>query len=386
MNQKLNRRQLLRAGMFGSMGVLAAACAAPTVSPATAIPPTTAPTEQPAPAPATVAAPIATAPAVAALTEGAPAVTAVPVAPTAASSSGVAPLLAASMRDAATTYLNALSDGQRARTSFDMSDAERLRWHWTTTGNFPRNGLVLRDVQPNQRDAAFALLRASVSEAGFKKSMDIMQLQPEIGGDPDNYYISVFGAPGDAAWGWRWEGHHLSRHFTVAGDKVTITPFFHGVWPSVSAAGKTIMPREEFAARELMRSLDDAKRAEVIFQANPPGRHVTWNENYVRPLDLVGTPLSALNNDQQALAMEVVQTWLSTQADAVAQPHLDRINAASKDDIRFAWAGSLEERRPHYYRIQGPTFLLEHDNTRNGATHIHSVFRVFDEDFGQGLV
>jgi hypothetical protein len=290
------------------------------------------------------------------------------------------------MAQAANDVLNTLTDDQRAVALYALGDAERLRWHWTTPSNFPRNGLVLRDVQPSQRELVMALLRASLSEAGFKKSTDIISLQPEIGGDPDNYYVTVFGKPGDAAWGWRFEGHHLSRHFTVAGDKVTITPFFHGVWPSVSAAGKQIMQREEWAARELMQSLDDAKRGEVIFQRNALTRHVTWNEPYVKPLETVGVPLSALNNDQQALALEVIAAWMGTQAEPVAKAHLDRINSAGLDAIRFGWAGALEERRPHYYRLQGPSFLMEYDNTRNGAVHIHSVWRVFDEDFGQGLV
>lgn len=112
---------------------------------------------------------------------------------------------------------------------------------------------------------------------------------------------------------------------------------------------------------------------------------MTWNENYVTPLEDAGAPLATLNADQQALAMEVLQTWMNTQAAPIAKQHMDRINSAGPDNIRFAWAGSLEERRPHYYRIQGPTFLMEYDNTRNGAIHIHSVWRVFDQDFGQGL-
>ncbi|NJM41098.1 MAG: DUF3500 domain-containing protein [Anaerolineae bacterium] len=144
--------------------------------------------------------------------------------------------------------------------------------------------------------------------------------------------------------------------------------------------------REEWAARELMASLDDAKRGEVIFQRNALTRHVTWNEPYVKPLESVGVPLSALNNDQQALALEVIAAWMGTQAEPVAKAHLDRINSAGLDAIRFGWAGALEERRPHYYRLQGSSFLMEYDNTRSGAVHIHSVWRVFDEDFGQGLV
>ena len=351
MNQQLKRRRLLQAGMAGGIGLLAAACS----------PQADEVTQQ-----RSTKAPLAANPATS----------------TAAGTNA----LVTAIGDAATQFLNGLTESQRATASYAINDPEYLRWHWTTTSGFPRNGLVLRDLDTKQHESALALLRASSSEAGFKKSVEIMQLQPEIGGDPANYFVTIFGTPGDATWSWRFEGHHVSRRFTIAGDKLTITPFFHGVWPTVSAAGKVIMQREEWAARELMRSLDANLRSQVIFQEQSLTRHVTWNENYVQPLEPVGAPLAALNNDQQALAMEIIQIWMGTQAGAVAKTHLDRIQAHGLETIRFGWAGALEERRPHYYRIQGPSFLLEYDNTRNGSTHIHSVWRVFAEDFGQGLV
>ena len=349
-SQKLNRRQLLHAGMIGGIGLLTA-CASPTGE------------------------------AVQQSGTKAPLV-ANPAASTAATNKEVV----AAITDAATQFLNGLTESQRATASYAITDPEYLRWHWTTTSGFPRNGLVLRELDAQQHELALALLRASISEAGFQKSMAILALQPEIGGDPANYYVTFFGSPGDPVWSWRFEGHHLSRRFTIAGDKLTITPFFHGVWPTVSAAGQVIMQREEWVARELVRSLDEKLRSQVIFQEQSLTRHVTWNENYVQPLAPVGAPLAVLTNDQQAMAMEIIQIWMGTQAEAVAQAHLERIQAHGLDHIRFGWAGSLEERRPHYYRMQGPSFLLEYDNTRNGSTHIHSVWRVFDEDFGQGLV
>lgn len=352
MTTKLNRRTILQLAAVAGIGGVVAACSSPLVEEAVYQ--------------GTAKAPVAADPTT--------------------SSAAASPALIAQMADAATQFLTVLTDEQRTTASYAMTDAEYLRWHWTTPNNFPRHGLALRDMAANQQEAAYALLRASVSEAGFQKSMDIMQLQTEIGSDPLNYYVTIFGAPGDPTWSWRFEGHHLSRRFTIAGDKITITPFFHGVWPSVSDAGKVIMQREEWAARELMRSLDDKGRAAVIFQDKPLTRHVTWDQNYVQPLEPVGAPLAALTNDQQALAMEILQTWLDTQAAPIAQTHLSRIKAAGPEMLHFGWAGALEERRPHYYRIQGPTFLLEYDNTRNGSTHIHSVWRVFDEDFGQGLV
>ncbi len=385
----LQRRALLRAGALGGFGLLAAACGASTRTPASAPAATSLPKSDPAQAAPTSAPVQATAATVAppAMVQADTPAADQPV-PTAQPQPTAAPAtnaFASGIAAAAKAALDGLDDAQRRQSAFAIGDAERLRWHWTNTSAFPRNGLALRDMQPPQREAALALLRASVSESGFNKSVEIMQLQTEISGDPENYYVSFFGLPGEKVWGWRFEGHHLSRHFTIAGDKVSVTPFFHGVWPSVSAAGKRIMQREEWAARELVRSLDDAGRATVVFQGNAPGRHVTWNENYVQPLEAAGAPLAALNADQQALALEVLQTWMNTQAAPIATEHMDRIKASGLDNIRFAWAGSMEERRAHYYRIQGPSFLMEYDNTRNGAIHIHSVWRVFDQDFGQGL-
>jgi hypothetical protein len=145
------------------------------------------------------------------------------------------------------------------------------------------------------------------------------------------------------------------------------------------------MEREEWAARELVTSMDDNQRSVAIFQQDTLGRHVTQNDAYVAPLETVGIATANLNADQQMLVMEVIHKYLNTLPDLVAASHLDRLQAAGSETIFFAWAGPLEAQRPHYYRLQGSTFLLEHDNSRNRGTHIHSVWRDFSEDFGQSF-
>lgn len=145
------------------------------------------------------------------------------------------------------------------------------------------------------------------------------------------------------------------------------------------------MDREENAARELILSLEDAKRAQAIFQERTLTVHVTQNEPYVRPLDPVGIPVGEFTTDQRKLVTEIIQTYLGSLPQQVATLHLERIERGGLENIRFGWAGSLEPRRPQYYRLQGPSFLLEFDNSRNGGTHIHSVWRDFAEDFGQHL-
>jgi hypothetical protein len=145
------------------------------------------------------------------------------------------------------------------------------------------------------------------------------------------------------------------------------------------------MAREEDAARELVNSLDDGSRATAIFQARTLTDHVTQNQPYVSPLDPVGIPVGEITSDQQKLALEIIQTYLGVLPESIATPSFERIRSVGIENIRFGWAGNLEPRRPHYYRLQGPTFLLEFDNSRNGGTHIHSVWRDFEADFGQHL-
>jgi hypothetical protein len=393
MKAKLTRREVLRLAALGGTSWLIAACAssatqtvAPTQSapPATAAPPPTeavsapAPTPAPAAPPPTAAAAPTSAPAPAAAQAPTSAATAIPAAQTS--------VLASNIAGAATQFLASLDEGARTKATYAFDDSERQRWHWTTPSGFPRNGLPLREMNPDQRGLALALLRASVSEAGYQKSLDIMSLQNELGNDPELYFVTVFGSPGATdPWGWRFEGHHLSRHLTIVGDQVAATPFFNGSWPTTADSGLRAMAREEDAARELVQSLDERVRGIAIFQSRTLTNHVTQNQPYVSPLEPVGLPLGELSADQQKLVLEIVQTYLGGLHDSIGTPSYERIQSAGLENIRFGWAGSLEPRRPQYYRLQGPTFLMEFDNSRNGGTHVHSVWRDFERDFGLHL-
>jgi hypothetical protein len=360
MTKKISRRDALKVGTLGLLGGLAAC--SPIARATETLLPTYAPFPTGTPVPPATAIPGTT--------------------PTAGPSVST---LINDIANRATQYLDLLDESQRTKTSYAFNDPELMRWHWTTPGNFPRNGLPLREMQTSQRDAAFALLQASQSAYGLQKSLDIISLQNDLGNDPELYYVTVFGTPGVEPWGWRWEGHHLSRRFNVINGKLSVTPFFLGAWPTVNNAGLKAMEREEWAARELVTSMDDSQRATAIFQQDTLGRHVTQNEAYVNPLENIGIPVSQLNANQQMFIMEIIHKYLDTLPDLIATSHLDRLQAAGIENITFAWAGPLEGQRPHYYRLQGPTFLMEHDNSRNRGTHIHSVWRDFAEDFGQGF-
>ena len=158
---------------------------------------------------------------------------------------------------------------------------------------------------------------------------------------------------------------------------MTMTPFFTGAWSTQTTTALRVMPREEDAARELLRSMSDDQRETAIFQADSLTQHVTQNAVRVQALPAVGIAMSALSAAQQAMMLEIIAAYLGTLPEAVTRPLLEVV----KRDLgasRFGWAGSLEPRRAQYYRWQ----ILEFDNSRNGGTHIHSVWRDFARDFG----
>ena len=303
---------------------------------------------------------------------------------------------------AARAFLASLSPDERRRASFAFGSAERTRWHWTVPASVPRNGLPLGTVSTDKRRLALNLLRASTSASGYRKALDIMALQAVLQRmdtglgdpfDPDLYYVSVFGTPSARTWGWRLEGHHLSRHFTVVGDTLVAEPFFLGAWPTRAgsayrsvARGYRTMPREEDAAREIVLLLDGRLRRQVVFSSESLTDHVTQNAASVRPLDPVGGLTGDLPSAAQRRVLELIRTYLGNHPPAIAREALARVRRAGIASTRFGWAGSTRPGVPQYYRIQGPTFLLEFDNSRNGGTHIHSVWRDFERDFGRHLL
>jgi hypothetical protein len=303
---------------------------------------------------------------------------------------------------AARRFLASLSAADRSRASFPFAGAERTRWHWTIPTSVPRNGLPLGALSARQRRLALALLRSSTSATGYRKAVEIMALQGVLqrmnsglgdAFDADRYYVSIFGTPGSRVWGWRFEGHHLSRHFTIVGSRLVAEPFFLGAWPTRAdsayrsvATGHRTMPREEDAAREIVLMLDRALRRHVVFSTESLTDHLTQNAVRVRPLENVGLPADELPSAAQKRMAEIVRTYLANHPAALARETLARVERAGLSRVRFGWAGSTRRGAPHYYRMQGPTFLLEFDNSRNSGTHIHSVWRDFQRDFGRHLL
>jgi hypothetical protein len=301
------------------------------------------------------------------------------------------------MSNAAEAFLASLSADQRAAAHFSFGDDERLNWHFIPR---ERRGLPFRDMDEAQRELVRALLRTGLSAQGIRKVDDIISLElvlRELGGNPavrnpELYFVSIFGDPSESGpWGWRFEGHHLSLNYTVIdGAPVAWAPAFLGANPAEvregSRAGLRALAFEEDLARALVRSLDDAQRRRALVAVEAPSDILTGNALEIDPLEPAGISITDLRPQQVDQLVRLMDEYLGRMSDELATSRRARIEASDLSRIAFAWAGSLEVGEPHYYRIQGPSFLVEYDNTQNNANHIHSVWRDFDGDFGRDLL
>jgi hypothetical protein len=313
------------------------------------------------------------------------------------------------MASAATALLNSLSPDQRQKAVFPFDSNERLHWNFIPTEAFPRNGLLLKDMNENQRKLVHDLLKSALSQRGYMTATAIMDLESTLGDlerrdreagrgaesmvrDPLKYYVSLFGAPSTKdTWGWRVEGHHVSLQFTVVkGSLIASSPTFFGSNPAEVREGPKkglrILGDQEDAARSLLMALNDSQRAKAIIQNVALNDIVTTNKVDINPLSPVGIAAADMTPQQRELLMKVVEVYTSKMADDIAAERRAKLQKAGVEKIAFAWAGQTERGKKHYYRIQGPTFLIEHDNTQNDGNHVHSVWRDFTGDFGRDLL
>ena len=305
------------------------------------------------------------------------------------------------MATAASALLESLSMEQRDRTQFDLDSDERLRWHFIPTEMFERQGVMLEEMSDEQRAHAHDLLRAGLSQRGYLTATQVMELEDvllalEGGGrfarDNDQYHFSIFGTPGPSrSWAWRFEGHHISLHFTVLDGMVAVAaPAFVGANPAEvrdgPQRGRRVLGDREDAGRALVNSLDASQRGRATIADVAPRDIVTGAEVDIDPLSPEGLSASEMNAGQLDRLRALVDVYLSMMADDIASRRRAELESAGWERVAFAWAGGYESGEAHYYRVQGPTFLIEYDNTQNDANHIHSVWRDFDGDFGRDLL
>ncbi len=306
------------------------------------------------------------------------------------------------MAEAALRLLASLEEEQREIAVLPLRDEERENWHFIPKpfeGEGMRRGLTLKAMRPDQRHLAYALLSTGLSHRGLATALEIMSLEQVLWElenesprrNPEMYYLTIFGQPGEAAWGWRFEGHHLAMNFTIAEGKIVSgTPNFFASNPAEvrqgPRAGLRVLAREEDVARALVQSLEDGRRAKAIIGNEAPDDILTAAERRVEPLEGGGLAFAEMAPAEQKQLRELVDVYVRRVKAEFADEVLAEIEAAGMGKVLFAWLGGIEKGDPHYYRVQGPTFLLEYANTQNDANHVHAVWRDFDGDFGRDLL
>ena len=347
----------------------------------------------------------------------------------------LAPETAGRMAAAARAFLGAASVEQQPvlNPRFDGFDVKSPRRLWTYLPELERPGLPLRELPDPQRKLAHELITASVSMEGYAKVVSVMAMEhvrralmlvsaPERAHqfDPERYCFRIFGDPGgNEPWGWQLAGHHVSLNFTVAGDYVSPTPCMLGSAPA-SFGALAPLEHEEADGYAFVHSLSDEQRAKAVIWHRPPpdfatrlvprigevelpdhvfepepDYRITDEERktlaYVRsgPRGIGGADLTA---EQLYALVDLVARFAGRLPKDVAEAEMRRVDDAGVENLWFAWAGATErpaqpgEAARHYFRVQGPGLLIEHDNTQSNGNHVHSVWRVPGGDFGDDLL
>ena len=313
----------------------------------------------------------------------------------------VAQLPTARIVTAANTFIATLDQTQRTNVQFAFDNEEqRARW-----SNFPvqmsrRAGLSLRDLNAAQRSAAMALVATALSKRGYQKVLEIMEGDEVLKENERNntlfgkdlYFISLLGTPSASApWMLQFGGHHLALNVTIIGERGVLTPSLTAAQPALyTRDGKTVRPlgQENDKAFTLLAALDAVRRSKAVLNYQV-GDLVLGPGQDGKTIQPEGLKASAMNAQQRALLLDVISEWTGIVHDAAAAARLAEIRAAL-DDTWFAWSGptTVEPGRngSSYYRIQGPTLVIEYSPQRMGgdaSMHVHTIYRDPTNDYGR---
>lgn len=307
------------------------------------------------------------------------------------------PVAETPMYQAAKAALATFSD--QSNLIYEFQSEDQFKWHV-----YPKEDRIGRrysEMTSEQKEATQALLNSALSEVGEEQIAAIMALEEVVrvmeGRDetddfrqPEKYFLAFFGEPSlTDHWGWRFEGHHVSLNFSIIGEDVSVTPTAIGSNPGVVTSGPSegleILKEEQALARTLMKSFDEAQQAIALYDEEAPGELLTGFENKeMAPIKQgIGLPYLDMTTEQQQILEELLLMNMGKLEADLVDPQVSRMEAAGGlDSLRFIWMGGLERGDPHYYRIDGPTLVIEYDNVQNEANHIHIVWRDPDNDFG----
>ena len=312
-----------------------------------------------------------------------------------------------SIREAAEAFLAALTTEQRAKTLFAVDTDQWRKWS-NIHPTLLRHGTALFEMNNQQRDSAFALLRESLSQRGFEEALDLMHLNEtvlELTGrlseyGEDLYWLSIMGTPSASEpWGWQWDGHHLIINYFILGDQVVVTPTFLGAEPVHAVGGKYAGVRafkgDEDRGLTLFRALSEAQRVKTVIAPETAGEDFTtaFRDNLV--LDYQGIRAGELSSAQHELLLGLVGYHVGRMRDGHARVKMDEVKR-HLNDTYFCWMGGDAADGVFYYRVQSPVIIVEFDHQRGIAfrehtkpykDHIHVIVRTPNgNDYGKDLL
>jgi hypothetical protein len=314
---------------------------------------------------------------------------------------------------AANAFLDALDAGKREKALLEFGSAKKPNWSNLPVTFVPRNGVRLGDLTKEQRTKAMGVVASVLSKEGYQKVIDIVDGDQKLldegpkggkgkdggkgkgkdggkGGEAmfgaDQYYLAIFGKPSETQpWMVQFGGHHLGVNVTVIGKQFILTPTHTGAQPSLfKRDGKDVRPlgQENDTGFKLVNALDDKQRSQAIIGERPQGELLLGPGRDGKKIDPTGIKGSALTAAQQALLLDVIGAWVNiVEPDAAASRM-----AAIKEKIGetyFAWSGPITNGSAAYFRIQGPTVVIEYA-PQGGTGHIHTVIRNPEDDYGVG--
>jgi len=304
---------------------------------------------------------------------------------------------------AANRFLATLDEPQRGRVLFRFDDdAQRVRWSNLPVQMTPRAGLKMGELSATQRTAAMALVASALSPKGFEKIQQIVEademLKANERNNPmfgrDRYYLSILGTPSETKpWMLQFGGHHLALNVTIAGAAGLLTPTLTGAQPALyTVNGKTVRPLggESDKALALLASLDESQRKQAILDYHV-GDLVLGPGQDGKTIQPEGLKASAMNERQRAMLLDVIAEWTGIVHESAAAARMTEIRS-TLNDTWFAWSGptTVEPGRniTAYYRIQGPTLVIEYAPQRLGgdlSLHVHTMYRDPTNDYGRKL-
>jgi type II secretory pathway pseudopilin PulG len=313
--------------------------------------------------------------------------------------------------DAARAFLATLDERQRTKALLPLNNTTRTVWSNLPTGvalqssAAERNGLKLGDMSPTQQESALALVAAALSSTGFQKVMNIVNAdeQLETRSAPARtagsrvrfgraeYYLAILGTPSaDNRWMLQFGGHHLGINVTIAGPRSVLTPTHTGAQPAnFTLNGQTIRPLggEHDKAFKLMNALDAAQQKQALLGYEVRNLVLGPGEDG-KVIQPEGVRASSFNQNQRAMLLDLIREWVGILNAEAAGVKIAEISA-NLGDTYFAWSGSITDGGLAYFRIQGPTVLIEYapqGAPKPSPDHIHTIFRDPTNDYGARLV